>query len=120
MRRFLVLAVMTTGVGCSDKGSPAPPPPSAPAPAPRTASDQHDHPLGMDRPTMEQCEHALEHLVDLEVAAAPGSGPEARQAVVSTTRARFFDSCMQGRRATLDCIIAAPDLDAAARCDAAP
>jgi hypothetical protein len=105
-----------TTIGCRDEKSPAPPP-NASATASRTAPRAPAAPIVTERPTIEQCEHALAHLVDLELAGDPAAGPQTRQSIMTTTRARFFDSCMQGGRTMLNCVIDAQDLDAVARCD---
>jgi hypothetical protein len=116
MLRFLVLAaIAATDFGCSDKGSPPPSPTEAPRGAAGTRA-----PFGTDHPTMEQCEHALARIVDLELAANPNADREARDSLRASIRARFFDACRKGTRAMVECIIDGADMDALGRCDEKP
>jgi hypothetical protein len=68
------------------------------------------------------CKQLLDHITDLELAKSGVTGDElAKQkaAIVQSKSAEFLETCTkQTSRARIDCALAAPDLDAVAKCDA--
>ena len=79
-------------------------------------------------PSEDQCKQLLDHLVDLEFKKAGASGGDAakaeiakqKEAVAAAKTAEFVEACTKRTaRSRVECALAAPDLDAVAKCDEA-
>ncbi len=78
-------------------------------------------------PSEDQCKQLLDHLVDLEfkkAGAAAGTDDlkaqlqKQKDAVTSAKSAEFVDVCVnKTAKSRVECALAAPDLDAVAKCD---
>ena len=89
---------------------PEPPPAMAPARAPHVGA------------TVEQCDRLLDHMIDLEFRRYGGPpDPASKQAVIDSKRDEFQAACAEQTPAhTVECALAAVDLDGIAKCDEAP
>ena len=111
LSRAAVLAVV---VACGGAAEPL----QQPEPPQRTTPK----PVRPPAASVEQCDRLLDHMIDLEFRKFGGPpDPASKQAVIDSKRDEFHAACVDQTPAhSVECALAARDLDGIAKCDEAP